>query len=92
MRVPSETVGPWNVRQDLLLRLRPLRSLVDVAEAEEHWPVLVWNRDLSFVLSCPLYSDSVLLSSTGISSRDLEREGLHSVEIDLTGPLTFTGD
>lgn len=86
----AEQLGTWQVHSDLLVVRSPLVGLLQLAD--QHWPVFLWSTDLRLVVSCPLYSDSVFVTSDSIDSQDLAAQGLEALRADLDGPITFTGD
>lgn len=85
-----EQLGTWQVHNDLRVVRSPLAGLLQLAD--QRWPVFLWTADLRLVVSCPLYSDSVFVTSDVIDSGELAAQGLEALPADLDGPITFTGD
>lgn len=80
-------IGPWNTK-DFAVTLEPLVSLRE----ESTFPTYIWSEDLSLVLTCPIYSDSVFLTSSTLCAEDFTNAGLEAQAIVEDNALPITGD
>lgn len=90
VELSTSHLGPWP-RSDFLVHRTTLDHLLRIAEREAPFPVYLWTPDHSLVLSCPIYSDSLFLSSESVTVADLREAGLEAATVLEDGPLAVTG-
>lgn len=86
----SEPLGPWPAG-DFIFTRTTLRRLTQIAESEGAFPNYLWTSDHRFVFSCPIYSDSVFVTSDGLGADDFRAVGLEACPVEQDGPLAITG-
>lgn len=74
-------IGPWQ-QKEFTATFEPLAALDHVENAGLHLPTHIWTPDHSFILTCPMFSDSLYLSSVDIDAERLISEGLEAAPID----------
>lgn len=83
----SSHIGPWDTT-DFSVRLEPVTHL----EQSLKFPTYIWSDDFKLVLTCPIYSDSVFLTSPTLFAEDFVRAGLEARGILKDDYLPVTGD
>lgn len=90
IHVSESRIGPWRTA-DLSFTRGPLSLLEEASRCHDRFPVYVWSLDLKMVLSCPLYSDSLFLTSS-VTLDHLSSHGIEAVGMSRNVPLPTTGD
>lgn len=83
----SSHIGPWDTT-DFSVRLEPVTHL----EQSLKFPTYIWSDDFKLVLTCPIYSDSVFLTSPTLFAEDFVRAGPEARGILKDDYLPVTGD
>lgn len=84
-------LGPWQMRE-FCATLEPLTDLHHVEHSGLHLPTHVWSLDRQLVITCPMFSDSLYISSPTLTGKELAAAGLEAVCVPTDGPLPMSGD
>ncbi|WP_145941422.1 hypothetical protein [Corynebacterium glyciniphilum] len=57
-----------------------------------HMPVYVWPKDGSFLISCPIYSNSLFISGGELLAEKLGESALDVIQVDRGDPLNCRDD
>lgn len=84
-------VGPWEA-YELLAQVQPFSMLYERGARGRRLPLYVWSLDHQIVLSCPIYSDSLYLASSNVTSDLLISHNIEASAISSNDFLAITGD
>ncbi|MDO5723616.1 MAG: hypothetical protein Q4P33_04355 [Flaviflexus sp.] len=84
-------LGPWQMRE-FAATLEPLTDLIHVEHSGLHLPTHVWSLNRSLVITCPMFFDSLYISSPTLTGEELAAAGLEAVLVPTDSPLPIAGD
>ena len=91
LHLPVPFVGPWRTAE-FAMRTQSLGEVLTNPKSSCHYPTYLWSEDLSLILCCPFYSDSLYIGSKRISSSELRDFGLEATAVTQDAQLPTTGD